>query len=219
MSQKVAKQPRDVFLFFPNLIGYGRVISAIVSFFIMDKHPIYFTFLYSISCLLDAVDGYAARRFNQSSKFGAVLDMVTDRCTTSALLCYLCQIYPKFTFIFQLLLSLDFASHYMHMYASLEVGADSHKTVTKESSRLLSLYYTNRKVLFVACFFNELFFLALYFMNFETFPSIFGYNFGLVIGVLTFPLWVFKQFTNVIQLNRAAVLLANIDAKNLNKSQ
>src|SRR5882724_7003147 len=46
----------------------------------MGYHPKYCTLLYGISCLLDAVDGPAARALGQTSKFGAVLDMVTDRC-------------------------------------------------------------------------------------------------------------------------------------------
>jgi CDP-diacylglycerol--inositol 3-phosphatidyltransferase len=41
---------------------------------------VYCTLLYGVSCLLDAVDGQAARALGQTSKFGAVLDMVTDRC-------------------------------------------------------------------------------------------------------------------------------------------
>ena len=45
----------------------------------MSYHPIYCTLLYGLSCLLDAVDGQAARALGQTSKFGAVLDMVTDR--------------------------------------------------------------------------------------------------------------------------------------------
>lgn len=45
----------------------------------MSYHPKYCTLAYCISCLLDAVDGQAARALNQTSKFGAVLDMVTDR--------------------------------------------------------------------------------------------------------------------------------------------
>jgi phosphatidylglycerophosphate synthase len=45
----------------------------------MSYHPKYCTVAYVISCLLDAVDGYAARALSQTSKFGAVLDMVTDR--------------------------------------------------------------------------------------------------------------------------------------------
>lgn len=38
--------------------------------------------LSKLSGLLDAVDGHAARMLNQSSKFGAMLDMLTDRCAT-----------------------------------------------------------------------------------------------------------------------------------------
>lgn len=50
------------------------------------------------------------------SRFGAVLDMVTDRSTTAGLLCHLCVLYPAWTLAFQLLLALDLSSHYMHMY-------------------------------------------------------------------------------------------------------
>lgn len=52
---------------------------AALSLHYMRDHPKYCTLLYGVSCLLDAVDGYAARALNQTSKFGAVLDMVTDR--------------------------------------------------------------------------------------------------------------------------------------------
>jgi CDP-diacylglycerol--inositol 3-phosphatidyltransferase len=45
----------------------------------MSYHPIYCTIAYIISQLLDAVDGQVARMLGQTSKFGAVLDMVTDR--------------------------------------------------------------------------------------------------------------------------------------------
>lgn len=51
----------------------------------MSYHPKYCTLAYVISCLLDAVDGQAARALGQTSKFGAVLDMVTDRCVISPL--------------------------------------------------------------------------------------------------------------------------------------
>ena len=36
--------------------------------------------------IADAIDGMAARHFKQSSDFGAVLDMVTDRCSTAGFL-------------------------------------------------------------------------------------------------------------------------------------
>lgn len=45
----------------------------------MPYHPYYCTALYGASSLLDAADGYAARRLKQASQFGAVLDMIVDR--------------------------------------------------------------------------------------------------------------------------------------------
>ena len=97
----------NVFLFVPNLIGklsavvtrrplskffagYTRIILAGVSLYFMSHHPRYCTIAYGVSCLLDAVDGQAARALKQTSKFGAGLDMITDRSAQSphAPLCY-----------------------------------------------------------------------------------------------------------------------------------
>jgi hypothetical protein len=111
----------------------------------MPLHPRTCTLLYSISCLLDALDGYAARKYEQSTKFGAVLDMVTDRCTTTCLLVFLAQAFPRWSIVFQGLISLDLASHYMHMYATLSMGGtnQSHKNVDESRSWLLKQYYSN----------------------------------------------------------------------------
>ncbi|KAK8038955.1 CDP-alcohol phosphatidyltransferase [Apiospora rasikravindrae] len=160
----------NIFLFWPNIIGYSRIVLALASLYYMPLHPRTCSFLYSISCLLDALDGYAARYFEQSTRFGAVLDMVTDRCTTSCLLVFLASAFPRWSLIFQGLISLDLASHYMHMYATLAMGGSgtSHKSVEKSRSWLLNLYYTNKTVLFVACALNELFFIALYLLSFSS---------------------------------------------------
>ena len=45
----------------------------------MKDHPKVCAVLYCISAILDVADGMAARAFNQTSKLGGVLDMVTDR--------------------------------------------------------------------------------------------------------------------------------------------
>lgn len=112
----------------------------------MPLHPRTCSILYSISCLLDALDGYAARYFEQSTRFGAVLDMVTDRCTTACLLVFLSSAWPRWALLFQGLISLDLASHYIHMYATLIMGGaeTSHKNVDKSRSWILNLYYTNK---------------------------------------------------------------------------
>ncbi|TDZ28030.1 CDP-diacylglycerol--inositol 3-phosphatidyltransferase [Colletotrichum spinosum] len=163
--------PREnIFLFWPNIIGYSRIVLAVASLYYMPLHPRTCSLLYSISCLLDALDGYAARAFEQSTRFGAVLDMVTDRCTTSCLLVFLSCAFPRWTIVFQMLLSLDFSSHYIHMYATLAMGGSetSHKNVDKSRSWLLNLYYTNKTVLFVFCALNELFFIGLYLLSFSS---------------------------------------------------
>ncbi|KAJ8119198.1 hypothetical protein ONZ43_g3809 [Nemania bipapillata] len=169
-STKDTGPTENIFLFWPNLIGYFRIVLAVASLYYMPLHPRTCSLLYSISCLLDALDGYAARYFNQSTRFGAVLDMVTDRCTTSCLLVFLSSAFPRWAIVFQGLISLDFASHYIHMYATLAMGgsAESHKNVDKSRSWLLNLYYTNKTVLFVTCALNEVFFIALYLLSFSS---------------------------------------------------
>ena len=126
--------------------GYTRVVLAVVSLYFMPVHPRRCCFLYVVSCLLDALDGYAARKFNQGTKFGAVLDMVTDRCTTTCLMVFLATAFPRWSMVYQLLISLDLASHYMHMYATLTMGnsGQSHKQVDASRSWLLYMYYSNK---------------------------------------------------------------------------
>lgn len=126
--------------------GYIRVVLALISLYYMPLHPRTCTLLYSISCLLDALDGYLARLFEQSTRFGAVLDMVTDRCTTACMLVFLSSAFPRWAIVFQGLISLDFASHYIHMYTTLAMGGSgqSHKNVDRSRSWILNQYYTNK---------------------------------------------------------------------------
>ncbi|KAK6540034.1 CDP-diacylglycerol-inositol 3-phosphatidyltransferase [Orbilia ellipsospora] len=213
----------NVYLFIPNIIGYARIILASISLIYMPIHPLTCTILYGVSCILDALDGYAARKFSQSTKFGAVLDMVTDRCTTSCLLMFLSAAYPdqpSLKILFQFLLSLDLASHYMHMSAMMEKGAGSHKSVNKDQSKLLNLYYTNKAVLFTFCAFNELHFVSLYLLSFPS-PSAARdalLPFIYTVAYLTFPVCAGKQIINFVQMARAAETLVNIDKENIRQA-
>lgn len=202
----MAVTKKEVYLFIPNLIGYARVVTAVLLFVTMLLLPVATWFFYSTLCFLDAFDGAAARKYNQSTKFGAVLDMVTDRCTTLLLLIYLGIAYPRWMVPLQLLLSLDLALHYMHMYAMMSQGLALHKAVDELMNPLLRLYYTNKNVLFVVCFLNEMFFVGLYLAHF-------GYSTGTAMAVLSFPVWAFKQVTNVIQMVAAAETLVAEDVR------
>jgi CDP-diacylglycerol--inositol 3-phosphatidyltransferase len=86
-----------------------------------------------------------ARKFNQSTQFGAMLDMTIDRCTTACLLVFLAAAYPTWSILFQGLISLDFASHYMHVYATLMMGAanQSHKKIGQNRPWAMKIYYSN----------------------------------------------------------------------------
>ena len=75
--------------------------------------------LFQLSGLLDAVDGHAARLLDQSSKFGAMLDMLTDRCATMCLLATLCIFYPSAAILFQISMTIDISCHWIHMHTTL----------------------------------------------------------------------------------------------------
>ena len=77
----MASTEPNVYLFVPNLIGYARVALMFVAFYFMTNAEMYHVTVtcYLLSQLLDAVDGHAARLLGQTSKLGAMLDMLTDR--------------------------------------------------------------------------------------------------------------------------------------------
>jgi len=83
----------NIFLFVPNIIGFARIVLALISFYLMPDHYLMATVFYVTSALLDAFDGMAARRLNQSTKFGALLDQLTDRCATMCLI-MVCLCHP-----------------------------------------------------------------------------------------------------------------------------
>jgi len=212
-------QKENVFLFVPNLIGYTRILLAAMSLHYMSYHPKYCTVAYCVSQLLDAVDGHAARALGQTSKFGAVLDMVTDRCTTSCLLCYLSSAYPEYALVFQFLITLDFSSHYMHMYSSLVTGSTSHKVIREDVSKILRYYYQDSRVLFLTCAGNEVFFVALYLMKWTKAPigldflpdAISELSWPELAAWTTLPIFLYKNFLNIVQLWKASKILVGVD--------
>eukprot|EP00003_Mantamonas_plastica_P003953 TRINITY_DN130_c1_g1_i1.p1 TRINITY_DN130_c1_g1~~TRINITY_DN130_c1_g1_i1.p1 ORF type:complete len:192 (+),score=53.15 TRINITY_DN130_c1_g1_i1:819-1394(+) len=170
--------------------------------------------MYFISFALDVFDGMAARKFNQATQFGALLDMVSDRCSTAGLLICLTNLYPEWTRTFIGLLVLDMASHYMRMYSSLLLGKH-HKNVDKSSSALLSFYYGNSNFLFAMCLGQESFLAAVYYSWWE--PG-FIVNIGTLaiplyhlIAYIFFPLFALKTWINVIQMLNAAQCVVELD--------
>lgn len=55
--------------FYLSHLGYARIVLAALSLYFMKGNPKVCTFLYCVSCLLDAFDGMAARALGQVSLF------------------------------------------------------------------------------------------------------------------------------------------------------
>ena len=206
----------NIYLLIPNLIGYARIFFILLAFFFCFEQHYLFLLFYSISQLLDVLDGYAARYFRQATKYGAVLDMVTDRASTAALLIAMTKVYPQYARVFMALIALDIVSHFAHVASALIQGKQSHKLIGRGQHWLLRLYYTHKAVLFTLCFGNEAFLLFLYLLHlkpsFELLPQLRT----IILPLLTYALgalFVLKQFVNVIQLIKAGQDLVRFDKK------
>lgn len=170
-----------------------------------------FSLLYFVSFVCDALDGWFARKFNQASTFGAVLDMVTDRVSTACLLVILSQVYRP-GLVFLSLLALDISSHWLQMYSTFLVGKTSHKDVKDSSSWLFKLYYGNRMFMGYCCVSCEVLYITLFLLARNQAESLIdvlvnaattSWIYLVLLALLLFG-WAIKQFVNVIQMKTAA---------------
>jgi len=195
-----------VYTYIPNYISYIRVVLVVLSFYyIWDNYKAFFV-LYAISEILDMADGNAARYFDQCSRFGAVLDMVTDRSSTLALIIVLTHFYTDKVYIytFLALCSLDLVSHFARLYSQLSSGL-GHKVVQKNHFWLLRIYYENKYFLAGMCAGNEGFFLGLYLLHFVNHPLVW------LLLVPSAPICFTKQLINVIQLVQSMKDIVELD--------
>lgn len=152
------------------------------------------------------MDGVTARYFNQCSKFGAVLDMLTDRMSTAVLLVVLSHLYPSHWGTFSALIVLDIVSHWFQMYSKLAQQATTHKG---SKNMLLNFYYTFPYALLVHCVGNEAFLVCLYLQYFSLFPSL--SSLVQLVLYVSFPVFCMKQFMNIVQLYDSVGEIVELD--------
>ncbi|XP_064459248.1 CDP-diacylglycerol--inositol 3-phosphatidyltransferase-like [Ornithodoros turicata] len=205
----------NIFLFVPNLIGYLRIILAIASFYFMRTDYIMASTCYLVSAFVDCLDGYAARALNQATKFGAMLDQLTDRCATMCLLVTLSIFYPQYSFYFQMSMAIDIASHWLHLHTSLLSGRENHKVLDSTENPIMRIYYTSKPILFFMCAGNEMFYSGLYLTYFNEGPTCPVINVGLfkLITIISFPVAVVKTILSLLQMWIAAGKLGAIDVR------
>lgn len=221
-NNKSTKRTLSVYLYIPNIIGYIRVLMNCVAFARCFNDKKLFSILYFISFVCDGIDGWFARKFNQVSTFGAVLDMVTDRVSTACLLAVLSQLYRP-GLVFLSLLALDITSHWLQMYSTFLSGKASHKDVKDSTNWLFKAYYGNRLFMAYCCVASEVLYIILFLLAEPQSESVIDVVVNtLQHASLCFPFalvlfgWAMKQAVNIIQVKTAADVCVLYD---LNKSR
>lgn len=174
----------NVLCYVPNIIGYFRAACLVVAAIAFDTAPL-FHLSYSLNFLLDGVDGFAARYFNQVSRFGYCLDMILDRVGNALLYAKLTHICCKP--VWMILMFIDISSHWF-----MTLSTQEHK---KQTNAWIKFYYAH---LGLICFGNELFLINLTWNGGN--PYLFASSLA--------PFF-FKQCINVMQLGISVNTLAN----------
>ncbi|CAM9940742.1 unnamed protein product [Ectocarpus fasciculatus] len=209
------KRVRNVLLYYPNLIGYARVALVLASYYLAETNWKASSCFYLVAFAGDAVDGHVARKFKQASRFGAVLDMVTDRCSTAGLLLVLSRLYGRReAFAFLVLMFIDLFSHWMHTHRREDPPQDvvekHHKSTAtlKRRNILIRTYYDNLPFFAFCCIGAELFYVLLYLLHFVSEESRAFAPLRTFCFWLCLPACALKQFVNIAQIFSAASCLA-----------
>ena len=136
----------NIFLYAANLMDYLRVAFCVYAFYYSKTNPVLFLSFYFVAFVLDMFDGMVARALNQKSKYGATLDMVIDRISTSGLLMVLANFYSDYLHCFVFLMMLDIGSHWLQTHSGFmdaNLKNDNHKNL-EEKFWILNFYYKNR---------------------------------------------------------------------------
>jgi CDP-diacylglycerol--inositol 3-phosphatidyltransferase len=219
-AMTVTTTPSDVLLFIPNLIGYFRVICTLTSLTLMICVPstwLLAILLYLSSFILDLFDGMAARKLNQTSSFGGLLDMITDRCSTLGLLYVLGTetSTPLFRLGFLMLIILDISSHWCQQFSTTALQPTAHhKSEASNAGRffLVQWYYKYYWFFGYLCVGAEVFWICRYSMV-HVDPSSALSVLVHVLAAVFAPGCVMKQIINVFQLTSACHAVASYDAK------
>nr|XP_024369465.1 probable CDP-diacylglycerol--inositol 3-phosphatidyltransferase 2 isoform X3 [Physcomitrium patens] len=186
-----------IYLYIPNIIGYARIIANVAAFGVAFTNKKLFAILYFASFVCDELDGRFARMFNQKSTFGAVLDMVTDRVSTAALLVLL--------------------THFYNTHLSSKA---SHKDMGDSKSTLLRLYYQHRYFMGYCAIGAEIAYILLYMLAadgnigspYEVARHAVAERtvYGIVL-VIALPGCAIKQLVNLVQMKTAADVCVRYD--------
>ncbi len=77
---QILSRPHEYIWTVPNILTFSRLAAApLVGYFILTAQPVYALSLFAYAGITDAVDGYIARRYNQQTVVGTVIDPMADK--------------------------------------------------------------------------------------------------------------------------------------------
>ena len=86
-----------------------------------------------------------ARKLDQTSRFGAALDMISDRTSCATVYMILSMLFKEiyFSYLFIFCFLLDFGSHFLQFCSSALMKSESHKGKNEKENFLVNFYYNN----------------------------------------------------------------------------
>lgn len=195
-----------------NIIDYGRIVTL---YWAIQSSGYTFALWYSISYILDAFDGYAARALNQESRLGYYLDMVIDRISSSLCLHFAAKavidgetLVPLWAasfvafFLRVCIVVVELISHGTVMYLSEVLGV--HQKQMGYDYAIVRRYLGDKRYLGWGC------------VSFE------GFGLGLIVNctplvLVSLPGFLFRAAANVMRL--ISIVLAQEKSKGWPESQ
>jgi phosphatidylglycerophosphate synthase len=207
-----------------NIIGYVRFAAILASWKFALTDPYIFTALFAFASLLDAVDGPVARLLNQTSQYGAQLDILMDRFCTESLIFVVLKLGLASIkeegernwhgFYFATLFLIDFITYWFLIYSKYLVsdGLKPHR----ETNVLIQLY-NNPVVLFVVSLLSELYVFIFYMQYFpDHFINVLNHNsFNLLVALATGGV-IFKNLINLLFLAASSTRIVTLDVDQKN---
>ncbi len=103
----------------PNILSISRILLLIpIIFFFELGWYLFSTFVFVIAAITDFLDGYFARKNNQTSDSGALLDLLADKLFVSILLIWITYNFNHIAILISsiLIISREISISYLRMY-------------------------------------------------------------------------------------------------------
>lgn len=156
----------SVLLYPANCINYLRFLLLLISFYNLRKRPLLAFVFGMLAGFVDDFDGAIARHYDATSKFGAALDRLMDRWTTTVLYFYLTTAFPKYWCLFAHVGFVELFGDVLRFYKEVAKQELQIKLINPTDETVSSLDSFLKIFLPLVWYTSDLFYWLLYFGSF-----------------------------------------------------